>query len=131
MKSGTVIALVVLTGYIGFEAYAVRKARYRTEPAYIYNMLVEAKAAAELCDTGDPELLGKFDKTLLRVTQQYRDDLADKNSSLDAASIDKKISDQNIAASSKLKRFHELNGCSHKEMAAHQQRIRIYARRSR
>lgn len=131
MTSGTAIALAVLTAYIGFEAYAIRKASHRTEPAYIYNMLAESRTAAALCNFGDPELLERFDRTLSKVKQQYRDDLADKNPEFDAAAIDEVIAETSALAENQVKQFYQQNDCLHETMTAHNQRIKIYARRSR
>jgi len=79
MKNGTGFFVVLLIGYIAFEAYAVHRASYRTEPAYIHNMLIEARAAVEACDDGSTRDVEGFDRILRRVTAKYRGELLEKS----------------------------------------------------
>ena len=131
MKSGTLIAIVALGGYIGFEAYAIRKAGHRVEPDYIYQLLIEARAAATICDHSVLELQPRFDRTLARVTDSYIKKLEDESGAASGQDFYGQLEQQSVAAQQLLEKTVAEKGCSDPELKAHFQRYRIYARKSR
>ncbi|MFK8080812.1 MAG: hypothetical protein AB8B97_11055 [Granulosicoccus sp.] len=131
MKSGTLIAIIILSGYVALEAYTIRKASQRMEPAYIHNLLVEAKAATELCNSTALELESRFARTLQRATDSYAKDLLENNSDLSAKAVEEQIEQQTVAARLTATEAVNTDGCSHPDSKAQFQRYRIYARKSR
>ena len=57
MSNGTPLAILIVLGYVGFEAYAVYRVGYRVgyrmEATYIFDQFVSAKRAQILC--GNPQ----------------------------------------------------------------------------
>ncbi len=49
MKSGVVLAALVVIGFTVFELYAATRNGYRMEPAFVFGEFVEARQAAERC----------------------------------------------------------------------------------
>lgn len=130
MKSGTLIAIVVLAAYVGLEAYTIRHASQRMKPSYIHNLLVEAKEAAELCTSPVLELEDRFTRTLERATDSYREALTEEASESEQ-SIEQQLTEKTAAARTKVAQEVELKGCSHPDIKAHFQRYRIYAKKTR
>jgi hypothetical protein len=131
MKSGTLIAALVVAAYIGFEAYAIKKASHRTEPAYIYQLMIDANAATQLCKHSALAQQPRFTRTLARVSDSYAQDLSESNPELSVAQIIEKLQQQVALADQSLKRKVSIHGCDSPEMKAHFQRYRIYAGKSR
>ncbi|MBX2881664.1 MAG: hypothetical protein KTR32_17085 [Granulosicoccus sp.] len=127
MKAGTLLAVLAITAYLGFEAYAIKKASHRTKPSYIYNVLAESHAAARLCQFGDETLRRKFDSTMARVKIQFNDDLLEQLSAEDA---NRRIAEVTEKASARVQSLAESDDCSSQVMKDYFQRFRIYARRS-
>jgi hypothetical protein len=130
VNSGTALAILALVAYIGFEAYAIRKAAPRTEPAFIHNLMVEAKTAAEHCNFGTPKLHSEFDQTLNRVRKKYSDELESKSTEDSQRSAEQRISEDISAATMRVKEFLAAHGCDHQDVKNHFQRYRIYAGKS-
>jgi hypothetical protein len=129
IQRGTVAVVVVLLGYVGMEAFAIRKASYRTEPAYIHNMLIEARTATEVCSIDVTALREGFNRTLGRVTERNRRDLAERYPQEDASAIDQRIAEQVRSAQSAVEAFLADKDCTDQEIKNHFQRYKIYARR--
>lgn len=130
VNSGTVLAILALVGYIGFEAYAIRKAAPRTEPAFIHNLMVEAKTAVEHCGLGTPKLHSEFDQTLKRVRKKYSDELESEFAKDSRQSVEQLILEDMSAAEMRVKQFLVANDCAHQDVKNHFQRYRIYAGKS-
>jgi len=129
MKNGTALAVMIILGYVAFEGYAVHKASYRTEPAYIYNMLIEAQTAVDSCDDGlKPDVAG-FRKVLTRVTLKYKNELAEQQPTRDDGAIDQAVSAKAAAARNAVNAYIAENGCADQEVRNHQRRFDIYARK--
>ena len=131
MKSGTLIAVVVLGGYIGLEAFTIRQASYRTEPDYIYQLLIEAEAAALLCNHSVLELQPRFERTLARVTDRYMQKLNENRSETSLEELSGQLEQQSLVARQSLEKTVAEKGCSDPELKAHFQRYRIYAKKTR
>ena len=131
MKSGTLIAVVVLGGYIGLEAFTIRQASYRTEPDYIYQLLIEAEAAALLCDHSVLELQPRFERTLARVTDSYMQKLSEDRGETSPEELSGQLEQQSLSARQSLEKTVAEKGCSDPELKAHFQRYRIYAKKTR
>ncbi|MFK7994116.1 MAG: hypothetical protein AB8B87_08250 [Granulosicoccus sp.] len=131
MKSGTLIAVLILTGYVALEAYTIRKASHRMEPAYIHNMLIEAKVATELCKAKALELKPRFDKTLHRVTESYQTELRANDPDLTDNELSQQLALQVAAANERVTQAVNAAGCLNTQITAHFQRYRIYAKKTR
>lgn len=131
MNSGTIIAIIVLAAYAGLEAYAFKQASHRMEPAYIHNLLLRADAATQLCDEIDQNLRGRFDKTLARVTYNYREELTQENPDENINAIDQLISNKVKAARKSIEEELAQKDCSSPEMQKHFRRYEIYAKKTR
>ena len=131
MKSGTLIAVVVLGGYIGLEAFTIRQASYRTEPDYIYQLLIEAEAAALLCNHSVLELQPRFKRTLARVTDSYMQKLTEDRGETSQEELSRLLEQQSLSARQSLEKTVAEKGCSDPELKAHFQRYRIYAKKTR
>lgn len=129
IQRGTAAVVVVLLAYVGMEAFAIRKASYRTEPAYIHNMLIEARTATDACNIDVTALRGGFSRTLGRVTERYRRDLAERYPEEDARAIAQRIAEQVSSAQSAVATFLADKDCTDQEIKNHLQRYKIYARR--
>ncbi|MFK8079258.1 MAG: hypothetical protein AB8B97_03155 [Granulosicoccus sp.] len=131
MKSGTIFAILILGSYAGLEAYTIRKASDRMEPAYIHKLLVEAKVATELCKSSALELEDRFARTLQRATESYRKDLRANDSAVSEQAISQQIDQQVDSASVAATEAVNAQGCSHPDSKAQFQRYRIYAKKTR
>jgi len=131
MKNGTLVAVIILAAYIGFEAYAIKKVSHRTEPGYIYQLLVEADAATRLCEHSALAMQPRFTRTLARVSENHKQELAADNPELSAQQISARLQQQIALADQSLKQAISADGCDTAEMKAHFQRYRIYAGKSR
>ncbi len=127
MKSGTALAALAVIGYIGFEAYAVHKASYRTEPAYLHNMLVQAKSVVQACGSVEGRDLAGFDRTLARVTQKFKLEIAEQNPGKDNRAIDQTIAGKAADSQSAVMDTVARLGCEDLEIRKHLRRFDIYA----
>jgi hypothetical protein len=84
VKSGLIPIVVLIGGYLAFEAHVLNKAAYRLEPLYLYDQFVIAGEAAVRC--GDPPAaeLDQFTRNLkaterrtLAALRESRPDTAD------------------------------------------------------
>lgn len=131
MKTGTLIAIVVLGGYLGLEAYTIRAASKRMEPAYIHNLLVEARQATEICESSALELQARFTRTFQRAATSYEKDWAENATDSSAQIFEQQLAEQIALAQKKVTEDIDAKGCSHPDIKAHFQRYRIYAKKSR
>lgn len=131
MTKGTFLAVLFLAAYLGFEAYAIRKASHRTEPAYIYNLLVEAQTATQLCQSDALQLQARFERTIARVGDSYQQDLQKADPALTLDDLSKKLVQHSAAAKSRVTESINTAGCDTPEAKAHFQRYRIYAGKTR
>lgn len=131
MNKGSIFAAVVLTLYIGVEAYAIRKVSHRIEPDYIHATLIRAQSAAELCQSDALEYTTRFAATLSRVTASHRQKLSDNNPELSLADIDDQLYKEVIDARAEISETIASLGCTDAQLKAHFQRYRIYAKKTR
>ncbi len=131
MTKGTFLAVLFLAAYLGFEAYAIRKASHRTEPAYIYNLLVEAQTATQLCQSEALQLQARFERTIARVIDRYQQDLQEADPALTLDGLSEILAQRSAAARSRVTDSINATGCDTTEAKAHFQRYRIYAGKTR
>ncbi len=130
MNIGTILAIIVLVGYLGLQAFTFQQANEREKPAFIYPLLLEAKTASNICYSSALELEERFSKTLQQTTQGYRETLSEAAPTLSEAAIDQQLA-QEIAAAEKKATEEVLDkGCLHPDIEAHFQRYRTYAQKS-
>ena len=127
MKSGPVLAVLVVIGYVGFEAYAVYKVSYRTEPTYLHNMLVKAKTVVQACAADTDRDVEGFERTLARVTQKFKLEIAAQSPHGDGNAIDEAIATKAAASQRAAEVEVAKLGCEHLEIRNHMKRFDIYA----
>ena len=131
MTRGTLFAVLFLAAYLAFEAYAIRKASHRTEPAYIYKLLIEARTATQLCQSDALQLQTRFARTLERVSGSYQRDIEENNRNLSPSDVDQQLAQLSAEAQNRITESITANGCENAEAKAHFQRYRIYAGKTR
>ncbi|MFK7966262.1 MAG: hypothetical protein AB8C46_20045 [Burkholderiaceae bacterium] len=127
MKSGTTLAVLFVIGYVGFEAYAVHKVSYRTEPTYLHNMLIQAKTVVQSCAADTNRDVEGFERSLARVTQKFKLEIAEQSPSRDSSEIDQVIASKAAASQSAAEDEVARLGCKHIEIRNHMKRFDIYA----
>ena len=130
MSRGTLLAIVFIAAYAGFEAYAIGKVSHRMEPGYIHTMLLEAQLATRACNGAALELESRFLETLTRVEEKYRRAMAETDPQLSEPMLNNKLSIKRQSAEDRVSAQVETLGCDDAQIRAHFQRFRIYARRS-
>lgn len=130
-NKGTILAVLLVLGYVGLEGYAVKKVSYRTKPDYIHDVLIQAKTVTEACNSDRLEYRDRFEKTLTRVVNSYRSMLADANPKATDSDISQQLADRTVQSVTEAES--ELSGmdCNHQTMKDHFQRYRLYARKTR
>lgn len=64
MKGGLLPAIVIIGGYLAFEAHVMNKASHRLEPLYLYDQFVIAGEAATRCAESPPAQQEQFARNL-------------------------------------------------------------------
>lgn len=97
MSKATVLASLLVIGYLVFEAYAITRAGYRTEPLYILDRYVSANHATARC--GDPPAAQreKFMRNLAVVRRDAAGDLAEAHPQAGAGQVAAML-DERVAA---------------------------------
>ena len=70
MTKGSILAIVVVAGYIGFELFTFHKARYRMEAPYVFNQFVAAHRAYTSCKTPEGQQYNRFVRNMGIVQQR-------------------------------------------------------------
>ncbi len=130
MNIGTILAIVVLAGYVGLEAFTIRSASERMKPAYIHPLLIEAKTASDICYSSALVLEERFNKTLQRTSNSHREAMSEAAPTLSAGDIDQQLAQLIAASEKKVTEEVTAKGCLHPDIKAHFQRYRIYAKKS-
>lgn len=131
INKGTAFAILVVMGYVGFEGYAIYQVKDRTKPDYIYGLLIQAKIATEACDSERLVFREKFEKTLERVTGNFRRQLEDANPDAAPTEINQLMAAFVVKSESATKKELSSMSCDSQTMKNHFQRYRLYARKSR
>lgn len=131
MNTGTILAVMVVVAYLGFEAVAAYKASHRMEPAYIHNLLVETHNAVEICNSDVSALRERFERTLSRATNAFERSLLDITPNAKPEEIVSQIIEQRSQAQSRVTQSLAEAGCDSRQMKDHLIRYRIYANKSR
>lgn len=72
------LALIIVVGYFGFEAFNLHRLGYRMEPLYIFDQFASADAAVGLCGNPDSAERARFAHNFLYVTRRAVADLAEQ-----------------------------------------------------
>lgn len=131
MNTGTILAIVVLLAYLGFEAVAFYKVSHRMEPAYIHNLLVETKAAVDICNTDVSALHERFERTLSRATNTLKKNLAENIADANSQDIENQIIEHISQAQGRARQSLATTGCESQQMKDYAAKYRIYAKKSR
>lgn len=128
---GTVIAALVVLVYVGFEGYAIHKVRDRTKPDYIHNVLIQAKTATEACNSDRLIYRERFERTLARVENNYREMLRETDPEATEAIISQQLVSQTAKSVAEAENELIVMNCNSQTIKNHFQRYRLYARKSR
>ena len=77
MNIGTIIAVVVVIGYIAFEVSTLYQLRHRMEPLYVFDEFVTADRATAKCGAPGPEERDDFLRNFAVVERNALADLAE------------------------------------------------------
>lgn len=130
MNIGTIVAIVILAGYLGLQAYSINQANQQNKPAYIHPLLIEAKTASKICHSSALELEELFSRTLQRTTDSYQEALSEAADTSSEADIERQLAQQIAALEKKVTEEVISKGCLHPDIEAYFQRYRLYAKKS-
>lgn len=130
-NKGAVLAVLVVCGYVGLEGYAIHQISHKTKPDFIYDTLIQAKTITEACNSDRLEYRNRFEKTLLRVENNYGVMLADADPEATDADIRQQIAAATLMSVATAENKLSSTDCDHQMMKNHFQRYRLYARKSR
>lgn len=128
MNKATLLALVGVLGYLGFELYAVRKAGYRMEPRYIFAQYAAAERAVSLCGAPEGADTARFVRNLDHVRRRASAALAETDGELPPGTVDKELERIAAEAASRVNAAFEREGCDAREIWKQRRRFEIYAR---
>jgi hypothetical protein len=132
MRTGPVIAVLVLAGYVGFEAWAVKRSGHLIEPANIFDQYIAIDQAAGRCGAPDEKQRKDFERNLAAVTRRARADLAESNATEPADLLDQRLRERADARRAGVDAVIDNQGCESKEIwklvKLHEQRARLNLR---
>lgn len=128
MKASTLFATIVVVGYIGFEIYALQRAGYRTEPAYILNEFVGAERATSRCGDPDADVERDFTRNMGAVKRSAARDYAEKNPGASSGDVDRYIADSVRQRVSEVDASVDTAGCDAPEV---RRLVMLYEKRAR
>ncbi len=111
MKPGIVFAILAVVGYAGLEHYAIKKARPRMEPDFMYQSRVEARVAVEACADVSPEQEADFERSVNRVLERLRRSWEDASTPSDSAAVERRIAELTSEAEARTREVLESEGC--------------------
>lgn len=129
-KTGTVVFVLIVLGYLGFELYVVGRNSYRTEPDYIFRSYVQASQAVESCGVLKAGSYESFPGNLLYVQGRAADALAEANANLGHAAAATAIRELEIATRREVEDLISRTGCDEKEVWMLRRRYENYSRRN-
>ncbi|MFK8016711.1 MAG: hypothetical protein AB8G17_14855 [Gammaproteobacteria bacterium] len=112
MNAGSIAAIVVVVGYIGFEVYAVKRSGFRMEPGYILGQFASAARGAELCATPNADQQERFARNYATTRWRAERALAAQNPTHSTAQINTEISAQIAEYYATVDTLVETNGCA-------------------
>lgn len=113
MNAGTVAAIIVAAGYIGFELHAVSRAGYRMEPSHILGEFATAQRGAEVCGDPDAATHERFVRNYAWTQRRARTALGDTDPTLDPAQLDARIAEQINQFHAQVDTLIADHGCKH------------------
>lgn len=113
--------VIIVIGYIGFEAHVISRNAYRMEPIFIFGTFVDASQAIERCGPLKPVDSDKFNANL-----NYMKHLAQADTQEDAATIDAQENERRRLVDDLVSEF----GCDHIELFQLRKRYEQLARRN-
>lgn len=127
------LALVIFGAYFGLEAFAIMHAKDRTEPDYIYQMLIRSKLATRFCryKSDDADLHRRFNVTLARVATRYRRHQKKDQPRIDATVLENSIASLEQAAEIEVASLFTEDNCQQQKLKNEFKRYEIYASKSR
>jgi hypothetical protein len=132
MRTGPVIAILILAGYVGFEAWVVKRSGHLIEPLNIFDQYIAIDRAATACGALDEDQRKDFQRNLDAVTRRARDDLAQIHATEPASAIDRRLRDRADVQRASVDAVIGAGGCQSKEiwklLKLHEQRARLNLR---
>ena len=128
MNKGTILAIIVLAGYIGFEVYAINKVSYRMEGLYIFDQYVSAQRAFSVCNKPEGKKYEKFLRNLAAVRRRALKELAEEQPEVSADEIQHLAALRETENQNKVDTIINAKGCEDKEVWTLLKRFEIYAK---
>ena len=127
-KAMPAVAILVVLGYLGFELYALDRARERMDAVSIFDSFVKAGRAHAACGEADPERRARFEANLNKTTERALRKLAERNPGLDAAGVSRMIGERRRALEAETDALIVSQGCGGREVDLLVRQYSIWAR---
>jgi hypothetical protein len=127
MSKGTLVALLVVLAYVGFEGYAIHKLGYRMEGPYIHDHFVSAYRALNACGTAEDGQREKFLRNLASIRERASRELAEKQPEASREEVDRMLSTRATIREQEVDALVNAGGCTDKEVWKLLKRFEIYA----
>lgn len=88
MKSGVLLAALVVIGFTVFELYAATRNGYRMAPDFVYGEFIEARRGALRCGTPTDEQRNRFEHNYRWARYRAGLDHAESSSTLSASDVE-------------------------------------------
>jgi len=105
------VAGLVVSGYLGFEIYTLKRLGYRTEPLFIYDRFLESRYGAQACGDLDPERLKKFERNLAAVERRALRDLGEADAQAGEQEITAKLASRRAGVEAETAALIAREGC--------------------
>ncbi|MEM1080376.1 MAG: hypothetical protein AAGH65_02230 [Pseudomonadota bacterium] len=116
MNAGTVLFLLIVVAYLGFEVWAVSKVGYRMEPVYIFERFVAVDRAMTRCGQPDAAMKTDFDRNRASVRQRAERELAEQGGDTNPAMIHQTLTDALRAQEAEVDALIDAVGCDDIEL---------------
>lgn len=128
MKIGTIVAFLLVAGYLAVEFTAMVRARPRMEPDAIYGTMIEARTAVERCGDPSAEQVAGFEAELERMRGRVRTKFSDAPAAPDSTSVEASIAALTRRVRHETEAMIDAEGCDSFAARRLLQRHRMHAR---
>ncbi len=132
MKRASILWILVVVGYLGFEVDAIRRSRHLFEPLHTLDVFTSAQRASQRC--GDPEDPRRepFERNLASVRRRARDDLARSHPQQPSEAVERMLAERTRAREAEVDALVAAEGCESgsvwRLLKLHEQRARLTVR---
>jgi hypothetical protein len=124
----SILVILVVAGYIGFELFALQRTKYRTEPLYIFDQFLLAHHAVTKCGSPEAGRLVQFRRNLRSVAARAARELAESSPESSPEQIEQMISARNAEREREVEAIVRAQGCDGPEIKTLLKRFEIRAR---